>query len=60
MLNEIRRMGEEMEKIAPNMHAAEHLDEVLEKLEGTNESFNLSRDHAQEIRQKFESVKAER
>lgn len=56
----LRALTAQIESMAPNMRAVEHLAEVKTRLEATNEEFEAARKAAKTAAEAFEDVKARR
>ncbi|KAF9435609.1 Structural maintenance of chromosomes protein 1 [Entomortierella beljakovae] len=59
-LDRLRRLSDEIERLAPNMKAIERLDGVEARLKQTDKEFNAARRNARTIKETFASVKQER
>lgn len=59
-MSEIRQLTEEIEKLAPNLRAEQHLQDVSEKLKETTDEFDSATKQVKEIKEKFYKVKKER
>lgn len=53
-------MGEELDRMAPNMHAIERLESVQGKLKTTDKEFEDARRRAKQAREDFQAVKEQR
>lgn len=59
-LDRLRQLGEEIDRLAPNMKAIERLDGVEARLKQTDKEFNVARKSARTIKEQFGVVKQER
>ncbi|KAG9064846.1 Structural maintenance of chromosomes protein 1 [Linnemannia hyalina] len=59
-LDRLRQLGEEIDRLAPNMKAIERLDGVEARLKQTDKEFNVARKSARTIKEQFGAVKQER
>lgn len=58
--DEIKRLGEEIEQMAPNLKAIERLDGTTERLKTAEQEFNAARSEAKQAKEKFAVVKQKR
>jgi structural maintenance of chromosome 1 len=60
ILERIKAMSAEIERMAPNLKAIDRLDGVQNRLKETNEEFEKSRRDAKESKEKFQQVRQKR
>lgn len=56
MLEKVRALNSELDKMAPNSRAMERLESVENKLRGTEKEFEAARKHARKTKEDFEEV----
>ncbi|PLB52680.1 subunit of the multi protein cohesin complex [Aspergillus steynii IBT 23096] len=60
LLDKVRTLGGELDKMAPNTRAIERLESVENKLRGTEKDFDEARKHARKAKEDFEDVMRQR
>ncbi|KAK1140527.1 Structural maintenance of chromosomes protein 1 [Aspergillus melleus] len=60
LLDKVRNLGSELDKMAPNTRAIERLESVENKLRGTEKDFDDARKHARKAKEDFEDVMRQR
>lgn len=56
LLDKVRSLTSELDKMAPNTRAIERLETVENKLRGTEKDFDEARKHARKAKEDFEDV----
>ncbi|KAH8426752.1 cohesin subunit SMC1 [Aspergillus melleus] len=60
LLDKVRNLSSELDKMAPNTRAIERLESVENKLRGTEKDFDDARKHARKAKEDFEDVMRQR
>jgi structural maintenance of chromosome 1 len=60
LLEEIQSLGQQMDKLAPNLKAIDRLEDVSKRLEDTNQELETAKTSARELIAQFNEVREER
>ncbi|KAJ1972477.1 Structural maintenance of chromosomes protein 1 [Dimargaris xerosporica] len=58
--NQVQQLGQELDRLAPNMHVYERLDNVESRLRETERDFEMARREAKTARERFNAIKQQR